>query len=81
MMARDLDAQVEAFRTPTGAPAIEGRDEWIEGRPYLGLDVLARSRGLNPTDEQEDHRTRTTHRLTDISDHSVTTRVTPRPGT
>ncbi|WP_216916606.1 hypothetical protein [Nocardia noduli] len=36
-------------------PAIEGRDEWIEGRRYLGLDVLARSRGLtDPATEQED---------------------------
>lgn len=38
-----------------GAVLAEQHDEWIEGRRYLGLDVLARSRGLNdPTDEQED---------------------------
>lgn len=32
----------------------EQHDKLIEGRRYLGLDVLARSRGLRPTDEQED---------------------------
>ncbi|WP_197516765.1 MULTISPECIES: transposase, partial [unclassified Nocardia] len=38
-----------------GAVLAEQHDEWIEGRRYLGLDVLARSRGLaDPTDEQED---------------------------
>jgi putative transposase len=37
-----------------GAVLAEQHDEWIEGRRYLGLDVLARSRGLTPTDEQED---------------------------
>ncbi|WP_280358068.1 IS256 family transposase [Nocardia otitidiscaviarum] len=36
-----------------GAVLAEQHDEWIEGRRYLGLDVLARSRGLT-TDEQED---------------------------
>ncbi|MFI2478852.1 hypothetical protein [Nocardia xishanensis] len=35
-------------------PAIEGKDEWIEGRRYLGLDVLARTRGLTNTTEQEE---------------------------
>ncbi|GAB2451534.1 IS256 family transposase [Nocardia tengchongensis] len=37
-----------------GAVLAEQHDEWIEGRRYLGLDVLARSRGLAATDEQED---------------------------
>ncbi|WP_327139069.1 IS256 family transposase [Nocardia sp. NBC_01327] len=37
-----------------GAVLAEQHDEWIEGRRYLGLDVLARSRGLTDPDEQED---------------------------
>lgn len=37
-----------------GAVLAEQHDEWIEGRRYLGLDVLARSRGINLPDEQED---------------------------
>ncbi|MGK8489366.1 IS256 family transposase [Nocardia asiatica] len=37
-----------------GAVLAEQHDEWIEGRRYLGLDVLARSRGLTDTDEQEE---------------------------
>ncbi|MFH5246099.1 IS256 family transposase [Antrihabitans spumae] len=37
-----------------GAVLAEQHDEWIEGRRYLGLDVLARSRGIaDPADEQE----------------------------
>ena len=37
-----------------GAVLAEQHDEWIEGRRYLGLDVLARSRGLtDPTTEQD----------------------------
>ena len=32
-----------------GAVLAEQHDEWIEGRRYLGLDVLARSRGENTT--------------------------------
>ncbi len=36
-----------------GAVLAEQHDEWIEGRRYLDLDVLARSRGLTATDEQE----------------------------
>ena len=32
----------------------EQHDEWIEGRRYLGLDVLSRSRlTLVPTDKEE----------------------------
>ncbi|MEB0288511.1 IS256 family transposase, partial [Cryobacterium sp. 10S3] len=32
----------------------EQHDEWIEGRRYLGLDVLSRSRlTLIPTDKEE----------------------------
>ncbi|WP_280205951.1 IS256 family transposase, partial [Nocardia cyriacigeorgica] len=38
-----------------GAVLAEQHDEWIEGRRYLGLDVLARSRNhTEPSDEQED---------------------------
>ncbi|WP_280274730.1 IS256 family transposase [Nocardia wallacei] len=37
-----------------GAVLAEQHDEWIEGRRYLGLDVLARSRGLTDPTEQED---------------------------
>jgi transposase-like protein len=33
-----------------GAVLAEQHDEWIEGRRYLGLDVLARSRNDNTTD-------------------------------
>lgn len=36
-----------------GAVLAEQHDEWIEGRRYLGLDVLARSRGLTDPTEQE----------------------------
>ncbi|WP_028478882.1 IS256 family transposase, partial [Nocardia sp. CNY236] len=39
-----------------GAVLAEQHDEWIEGRRYLGLDVLTRSRGLtDPTIEQEEN--------------------------
>ena len=31
-----------------GAVLAEQHDEWIEGRRYLGLDVLARSRSNSP---------------------------------
>ena len=34
-----------------GAVLAEQHDEWIEGRRYLGLDVLARSRRNNPSAE------------------------------
>ncbi|MBF6356507.1 IS256 family transposase [Nocardia higoensis] len=39
-----------------GAVLAEQHDEWIEGRRYLGLDVLARSRArlTSPNSEQED---------------------------
>ena len=38
-----------------GAVLAEQHDEWIEGRRYLGLDVLARSRNnTDPSVEQED---------------------------
>lgn len=37
-----------------GAVLAEQHDEWIEGRRYLGLDVLARSRGTaDPTKQEE----------------------------
>ena len=37
-----------------GAVLAEQHDEWIEGRRYLGLDVLGRSRlTLVPTDKEE----------------------------
>lgn len=36
-----------------GAVLAEQHDEWIEGRRYLGLDVLARSRAtLDPTEQE-----------------------------
>ena len=34
-----------------GAVLAEQHDEWIEGRRYLGLDVLARSRSNNQSAE------------------------------
>ncbi len=34
-----------------GAVLAEQHDEWIEGRRYLGLDVLARSRSNNESAE------------------------------
>ncbi|WP_280123339.1 hypothetical protein [Rhodococcus sp. ZPP] len=34
-----------------GAVLAEQHDEWIEARRYLGLDVLARSRGTQTTPE------------------------------
>jgi putative transposase len=39
-----------------GAVLAQQHDEWIEGRRYLGLDVLARTRAITTTDpdEQED---------------------------
>ena len=37
-----------------GAVLAEQHDEWIEGRRYLGLDVLSRSRlTFVPTDKEE----------------------------
>jgi hypothetical protein len=37
-----------------GAVLAEQHDEWIEGRRYLGLDVLNRARAttISPTEEQ-----------------------------
>lgn len=49
-----------------GAVLAEQHDEWIEGRRYLGLDVLARSHGLTPTNEQEDTPPAEPHCLTEI---------------
>jgi len=37
-----------------GAVLAVQHDEWIEGRRYLGLDVLARSRGDNTTTTEPD---------------------------
>jgi transposase-like protein len=37
-----------------GAVLAEQHDEWTEGRRYLGLDVLTRSRGLTDPTEQEE---------------------------
>lgn len=37
-----------------GAVLAEQHDEWIEGRRYLGLDVLARSQQSGTTTEEED---------------------------
>ncbi len=49
-----------------GAVLAEHHDERIEGRRYLGPDVLARSPATSVTDtdptEQEDHHPRSTHR-------------------
>ncbi|RDI20006.1 mutator family transposase [Rhodococcus sp. AG1013] len=36
-----------------GAVLAEQHDEWIEGRRYLGLDVLAHARGDKPADTTE----------------------------
>ncbi|MGY2024739.1 IS256 family transposase [Nocardia gipuzkoensis] len=40
-----------------GAVLAEQHDEWIEGRRYLGLDVLARSRSTTTTDTDEQEET------------------------
>ncbi|MEU4770015.1 IS256 family transposase [Actinosynnema sp. NPDC023794] len=40
-----------------GAVLAEQHDEWIEGRRYLGLDVLARSRTTTDTDTAEQEET------------------------
>jgi putative transposase len=42
-----------------GAVLAEQHDEWIEGRRYLGLDVLARSRATS-TDTDPDEQEQTT---------------------
>jgi transposase-like protein len=47
-----------------GAVLAEQHDEWIEGRRYLGLDVLARSRTAAGTDRNEETPTMTTAALT-----------------
>jgi putative transposase len=36
-----------------GAVLAEQHDEWAEGRRYLGLDVLIRSRAVNSTEQEE----------------------------
>ncbi|WP_342228665.1 hypothetical protein BJP77_19270 [Mycobacterium avium subsp. hominissuis] len=42
-----------------------GRDQWIEGRRYLGLDVLTRARAVpTSTDEAADDKAATTQALT-----------------
>ena len=40
-----------------GAVLAEQHDEWVEGRRYLGLDVLARSRSTTTTDADEQEET------------------------
>ncbi|MCU1675758.1 MAG: transposase [Frankiales bacterium] len=47
-----------------GAVLAEQHDEWIEGRRYLGLDVLTRSRTAGKTDTNEETTTMTTAALT-----------------
>jgi putative transposase len=43
-----------------GAVLAEQHDDWIEGRRYLGLDVLARSRHTRITDTTDTTATDTT---------------------
>ncbi|ABG98845.1 transposase (plasmid) [Rhodococcus jostii RHA1] len=47
-----------------GAVLAEQHDEWIEGRRYLGLDVLARSRNDKPTDSSTESTEEVTPALT-----------------
>ena len=47
-----------------GAVLAEQHDEWIEGRRYLGLDVLARSRTDNTTDSSTESTEEVTPALT-----------------
>ena len=47
---------VAAVLILVGAVLAEQHDEWAEGRRYLGLDVLAKSRlNLIPNTEEVDH--------------------------
>ncbi|MFD7046304.1 transposase, partial [Rhodococcus jostii] len=47
-----------------GAVLAEQHDEWIEGRRYLGLDVLARSRNDKLTDSSTESTEEVTPALT-----------------
>ncbi|MGV9540169.1 IS256 family transposase [Nocardia beijingensis] len=47
----------QAITRLVGAVLAEQHDEWIEGRRYLGLDVLARSRSTTTTDADEQEET------------------------
>ncbi|ANS28827.1 hypothetical protein R1CP_20745 [Rhodococcus opacus] len=66
-----------------GAVLAEQHDEWIEGRRYLGLDVLARSRTDNTTASSTESTEEVTPALTArLTRRGVTRRRrTPPPGT
>jgi putative transposase len=44
----------DALTRLVGAVLAEQHDEWAEARRYLGLDILARSRGQNPTEDTKE---------------------------
>jgi putative transposase len=48
-----LSLRPDALIRLVGAVLAEQHDDWIEGRRYLGLDVLARSRLTLLNDQQD----------------------------